>query len=64
VNVGELRKAAGAIGCLTGIVEREFVKWEEKAKKSHELTNFQSFVVAKDHRRAFIFLVDKSIPYH
>ncbi len=23
VNVGELRKAAGAIGCLTGIVERE-----------------------------------------
>jgi arginine deiminase len=26
VNVGELRKAAGAIGCLTGIVEREFVK--------------------------------------
>ena len=25
VDVGELRKAAGAIGCLTGIVEREFV---------------------------------------
>jgi len=26
VAVSELRKAAGAIGCLTGIVEREFVK--------------------------------------
>jgi N-dimethylarginine dimethylaminohydrolase len=26
VDVSELRKAAGAIGCLTGIVEREFVK--------------------------------------
>ncbi len=26
VDVSELRKAAGAIGCLTGIVEREFAK--------------------------------------
>ncbi len=26
VDVSELRKAAGAVGCLTGIVEREFVK--------------------------------------
>jgi N-dimethylarginine dimethylaminohydrolase len=25
VDVSELRKAAGAVGCLTGIVEREFV---------------------------------------
>jgi hypothetical protein len=25
VDVGELRKAAGAMGCLTGIVERELV---------------------------------------
>ena len=26
VDVSELRKAAGAVGCLTGIVEREFVR--------------------------------------
>lgn len=26
VDVSELRKAAGAIGCLTGIIDREFVK--------------------------------------
>jgi N-dimethylarginine dimethylaminohydrolase len=33
VDVSELRKAAGAVGCLTGIVEREFVGSEDKTKK-------------------------------